>query len=233
MRSLCSNGAPHDHVACNRYIGGGMRSKISVSTDSSSVSFREEKDGSVEGLCLPRADLVFSSVVSGCDTQTSEDMASEETAASLPQEEADVPDVFWEEVSESGVDEKLLVDNTDRETLEYVARKLQGLCSAISEKGERDKEYWLTGQWYDDAMGSEEYHDVVSLGEAAMKPLFLIVYKSERAGLYEWVCSKALEEISGYDFSDANNGNGWKDANEFLEMFIERINEQKNSGEND
>lgn len=177
--------------------------------------------------------LCFLLLFSGCDTQTSEDMASEETAASLPQEEAEVSDVFWEEVSESGVNEKLLMDNTDRETLEYVARKLQGLCSAISEKGEKDKEYWLTGQWYDDAMGSEEYHDVVSLGEAAMKPLFLIVYKSERAGLYEWVCSKALEEISGYDFSDANNGNGWKDANEFLVMFIERINEQKNSGEND
>ena len=41
--------------------------------------------------------------------------------------------------------------------------------------------------------------------------------------MYEWICSKALEEISGYDFSEENNGNGWSDATEFLELFINKV----------
>ena len=138
-------------------------------------------------------------------------------------------EITWDEIGEDGaVDEALLIGNIDEETLTYVARQLQDLCAEIGEKGERDKTYWLTGQWYTDATGSGQYANVVSLGEKAEKPLFLIIYKSENAGMYEWVCSKALEEISGLDFSEENRGAGWTNSKEFLEMFIRRIAEQKN-----
>ncbi len=136
--------------------------------------------------------------------------------------------VFWDEVNENGVDEDLLMKNIDEETLKYVAKQLQDLCDEIDEKGNRDKDYWLTGQWYSDVTDSKQYQNVVSTGKKAMKPLFLIIYKSESSGLYEWACSKALEEISGYDFSKETNGNGWSDAKEFLELFIDKVREGNN-----
>ncbi len=139
-----------------------------------------------------------------------------------PAAETDLP-IFWDEITKDGVDEDKLIENIDTDTLESIAEKLQGLCSKIDQKGEEDEEYWLRGEWYDDALKSEEYAYVVSLKEKAMKPLFLILYKSENAGMYEWICAKALEEISGYDFSAENNGNGWKDSKEFLELFIQKV----------
>ncbi len=137
-------------------------------------------------------------------------------------------EVVWIEVNKNGVNEDLLIKNIDEETLTYIAQQLQDVCKEIDEKGQKDKNYWLTGQWYDDVMNSKQYNNVVSLGKKAMKPLFLIIYKSEKAGMYEWVCSKALTEISGFDFSGENDGAGWRNSKEFLEMFIAKIIEQLN-----
>lgn len=137
-------------------------------------------------------------------------------------------EVVWVEVNKNGVNEDLLIKNIDEETLTYIAQQLQDVCKEIDEKGQKDKNYWLTGQWYDDVMNSKQYNNVVSLGKNAMKPLFLIIYKSEKAGMYEWVCSKALTEISGFDFSGENDGAGWRNSKEFLEMFIAKIIEQRN-----
>lgn len=136
--------------------------------------------------------------------------------------------VVWIEVNKNGVNEDLLIKNIDEETLTYIAQQLQDVCKEIDEKGQKDKNYWLTGQWYHDVMNSKQYNNVVSLGKKAMKPLFLIIYKSEKAGMYEWVCSKALTEISGFDFSGENDGAGWRNSKEFLEMFIAKIIEQLN-----
>ncbi|MBL7575794.1 hypothetical protein SAMN00017477_1533 [Peptoniphilus asaccharolyticus DSM 20463] len=137
-------------------------------------------------------------------------------------------EVVWIEVNKNGVNEDLLIKNIDEETLTYIAQQLQDVCKEIDEKGQKDKNYWLTGQWYDDVMSSKQYNNVISLGKKAMKPLFLIIYKSEKAGMYEWVCSKALTEISGFDFSGENDGAGWRNSKEFLEMFIAKIIEQRN-----
>ena len=150
----------------------------------------------------------------------------------LPIQEKDVlleninEDILWDEINEEGVNEELLIERIDRNDLEYIANELQTLCKKMDEKGEKDRGYWLTGEWYIDVFDSDEYHHVISLGDSAMKPLFLILYKSEKAGLYEWICSKALEELSGYDFNSLNNGAGWRNAEEFLEAFISRIQKE-------
>ncbi len=135
-------------------------------------------------------------------------------------------DVDWKEVSKNGVDETLLIKNIDEKVLTYVAKQLQNLCDEIGEKGVKDKYYRLTG-WYNDVVYSKQYKSVVSLGKKAMKPLFLIIYKSKQAGMYEWVCSKALDKISGFDFSGLNNGAGWSNSREFLKAFTDKIIEQK------
>lgn len=136
-------------------------------------------------------------------------------------------DVVWDEVTENGVDEELLLKNIDEKTLTVIAQQFQDICTKIGEKEKKDKFYWLKGEWYHDVMDSKQYHNVILLGNKAMKPLFLIIYKSPIAGLYEWICSKALTEISGFDFSNENNGAGWGNSKEFLEMFIDRVLEQK------
>ena len=136
-------------------------------------------------------------------------------------------DVVWDEVTENGVDEELLIKNIDEKTLTFIAQQFQDICKKIGEKEKKDKFYWLKGEWYHDVMDSKQYHNVILLGNKAMKPLFLIIYKSPIAGLYEWICSKALTEISGFDFSNENNGAGWGNSKEFLEMFIDRVLEQK------
>ena len=141
--------------------------------------------------------LVYMIMPIGC---SNERLAEELEIKNIDNEESlnDDQKVFWDEVNENGVDEDLLMKNIDEETLKYVAKQLQDLCDEIDEKGNRDKDYWLTGQWYSDVTDSKQYQNVVSTGKKAMKPLFLIIYKSESSGLYEWACSKALEEISGY-----------------------------------
>ena len=136
-------------------------------------------------------------------------------------------DIVWDEVTENGVDEELLLKNIDEKTLTFIAQQFQDICTKIGEKEKKDKFYWLKGEWYHDVMDSKQYHNVILLGNKAMKPLFLIIYKSPIAGLYEWICSKALTEISGFDFSNENNGAGWRNSKEFLEMFIDRVLEQK------
>ena len=136
-------------------------------------------------------------------------------------------DIVWDEVTENGVDEELLLKNIDEKTLTFIAQQFQDICEKIGEKEKKDKFYWLKGEWYHDVMDSKQYHNVILLGNKAMKPLFLIIYKSPIAGLYEWICSKALTEISGFDFSNENNGAGWGNSKEFLEMFIDRVLERK------
>ena len=171
--------------------------------------------------------LVYMIIPIGCSNEKLEEGSEKTdiyTEGTLDNDEK----VSWDEVNENGVDEDLLLNNTDMETLTYIAEQLHELCDEIDEKGNRDKEYWLTGQWYSDVVDSKQYRNVTSSGKKAMKPLFLIIYKSESSGLYEWTCSKALEEISGYDFSKENNGNGWSDAKEFLELFIKKVREGNN-----
>lgn len=140
----------------------------------------------------------------------------------IPSEDK-ISEITWDEINENGVDEELLIENIDKEKLEYIANELQNLCNEIEKKSKEDKDYWLKGTWHSDALDSKEYKNVLALKEEAMKPLFLIIYKSDNAGMYEWICAKALEEISGFDFTNENNGNGWTNSKEFLEMFINRI----------
>ena len=157
--------------------------------------------------------------------EPNEDKTEPNEAKTKPNEDKTAPneekvdrneDIVWDEVTENGVDEELLLKNIDEKTLTFIAQQFQDICKKIGEKEKKDKFYWLKGEWYHDVMDSKQYHNVILLGNKAMKPLFLIIYKSPIAGLYEWICSKALTEISGFDFSNENNGAGWGNSKEFL-----------------
>ena len=136
----------------------------------------------------------------------------------------------WEEITPDGVDEELLADNIDAAVLERIASEFQTLCEEIAAKEEADPDYVLRGGWVQDIPVSRQYLSVISLGDSAMKPLYLIVYKSENQGLYEYICCLALEELSGYDLVN-EYGDKWSASKEFLTMFNKAVTEEKSDRE--
>ena len=140
--------------------------------------------------------------------------------------------ISWDEISERGVDEDLLFENVNQENLEMVAAELQDLVDLIIKKGEADRSYWFTPQWFSDAKHSEQYARVVSMGTDAVKPLYLIIYKSPNEGLYEYICAMALDELTGYSLEDEYPVEDWVSSKDLLEKFNKKILEERAAGIN-
>lgn len=133
--------------------------------------------------------------------------------ASTPAQQ--VKSVEWPEITENGVDENLLISNIDIPTLEIVATEFQTLVDEAGEEERQNPEIVLT-EGFPRVFKTERYKRVVAMGEIAMKPLYLIIYKSEYAGMYEYICARALCDLSGADFD-------WCNSKEFLEKFNRMI----------
>ena len=125
----------------------------------------------------------------------------------------------WDEITADGVDEELLFDNIDVETLNTIGKELQTLVDEETEAERANPEIVITEGWTR-VFKSERYKRVLALGQAAMKPLYLIVYKSENAGAYEYICARALYELAGCDFN-------WVNSKDFLEKFNEKVISEK------
>ena len=132
----------------------------------------------------------------------------------------------WPEITRDGIDEELLLQNLNIDDLETVANELQTLVDEIRQQEIESPEFVLQGKWLDYVYGSEHYATVLSMETAAMRPLYWIIYKSESAGVYEWICSDALDELSGFDFED-ENGTRWADSKDFLRRFNEMVLETR------
>lgn len=127
--------------------------------------------------------------------------------------------IEWNEISKNGVDEELLLNNLDTNILETIATELQILVDEQAEEERKNPEIVITEGWVR-VFDSERYKKVLNIGSPAMKPLYLIIYKSHNAGMYEYICANALYELSGYDFQ-------WVNSKEFLEKFNEQIIEDR------
>lgn len=130
--------------------------------------------------------------------------------------------IKWDEITEDGVNEELLYENMDTDTLEYVAAELQTLVEEEAEAEKENLDIVLKEGWVR-VFESEHYANVLKFGNKAMKPLYWIIYKSSNAGQYEYICAYALYEISGYDFTDENGCLTWSDSKEFLNVFNEQV----------
>ncbi len=157
-------------------------------------------------------------VSSSADTQivTENNQSSTEASSTSVQAEGAME---WPEITENGVDEALLFQNIDIVSLETIATELQMLVDETVEEERQNPEIVLK-EGFTRVFESERYKRVVDMGEVAMKPLYLIIYKSESAGMYEYICAMALYELSGYDFT-------WANSKEFLEIFNSKILESK------
>lgn len=134
-------------------------------------------------------------------------------------------EIEWNEISNNGVDEELLFKNVNTENLEKVASLLQALSSEIAEKEKEDYEFYFLAKWYDYTLNSKQYNEVINMGNDAVKPLYLIIYKSPNQGSYEYICSMALEELSGFEFDKETET--WATSKQFLELFNKKVIESR------
>lgn len=131
--------------------------------------------------------------------------------------------VTWKEITKDGVDEQELLNNIDMDTLEKIADLLQTLDKEIAEQESISPEYVLRGDWIKDVIESEQYKEVISMGNKAMKPLYWIIFKSTNDGRYEYICALALDELSGFNFDEDEDGIKWGTSKELLEEFNNKV----------
>ena len=127
--------------------------------------------------------------------------------------------ITWDEITETGVDEELLLQNIDIDVLNQVGRELQTLVDEAYEEERENPEIIFTEGWAR-ILEYDCFKKVVDIGVPAMKPLYLIIYKSQNRGVYEYLCAYALYQISGYDFF-------WSTTDEFMEKFNAQILAEK------
>ncbi len=127
--------------------------------------------------------------------------------------------VTWEEITADGVNEELLLKNVDEELLTEIAAELQTLIEEAKEEERKNPEIVITEGWAR-VWEYERYKKVLHIGSPAMKPLYLILYKSPNAGEYEYLCARILYELSGFDFE-------WTNSRDFLEGFNQKIIESR------
>lgn len=133
----------------------------------------------------------------------------------------------WDEITQNGVDEELLFKNIDIDVLERVAANLQSAMDEELKEEQENPEILITEGWTR-IFNKEQYKEVISIGKPAMKPLYWILYKSENNGEYEYICAKALQEISGIGAGISEDGTKeWVNGKEYLELFTKEIVNQK------
>ena len=173
--------------------------------------------------------LAFVLVLTGCNTKPTS-IEEEAQTSDFVEEVVELPDsessLTWEGLSRDGIDETVFWKTVNEENLKTVALEFQDLTDFIGEKSRKNPEYARTAEWFNDVKNSDEYARVLAMGDGAVKPLYWIIYKSEQQGLYEYICAMALDELTGYDYSTVNEGNGWSTSKELLELLNDKILEE-------
>ncbi len=127
--------------------------------------------------------------------------------------------IEWDEITEEGVDEELLFQNVNTKDLEKISTLLQSLSAEIAQKEKEDINFYLSAGWYKYTLDSKQFNEVINMGKAAIKPLYLIIYKSPNQGSYEYICAMALSKLVNFD--DVTDS--WSTSKEFLEKFNQKV----------
>lgn len=127
--------------------------------------------------------------------------------------------IEWDEITEEGVNEELLFKNVNTKDLEKIATLLQSLTGEIAQKEKEDINFYLSAGWYKYTLNSQQFNEVINMGNDAIKPLYLIIYKSSNQGSYEYICAMALSKLVNFD--DVTDS--WSTSKEFLEKFNQKV----------
>ena len=125
----------------------------------------------------------------------------------------------WNEITAKGVNEELLLQNVNTKDLEKISTLLQSLSAEIAQKEKEDINFYLSAGWYKYTLDSQQFNEVINMGKDAIKPLYLIIYKSPNQGSYEYICAMALSKL--VNFNDVIDS--WSTSKEFLEMFNQKV----------
>ncbi|MCI8391272.1 MAG: hypothetical protein HFI35_11470 [Roseburia sp.] len=174
--------------------------------------------------------IIFLFLITSCNHKDVEDISADTTQQVEEtknqhiesQEIIETDSLCWPEITEDGVNEELYLEHLDAEVLEAVATKLRSLVEEEVEAERENPEIVITEGWTR-VFDSQQYNEVLNMGESAMKPLYWIIYKSPNAGMYEYICAAALYELSGYDFTNEDGSLTWVNSKEFLDRFNEKI----------
>ena len=127
--------------------------------------------------------------------------------------------IEWDEITAKGVNEELLLQNVNTKDLEKISTLLQSLSAEIAKKKKEDINFYLSAGWYKYTLDSQQFNEVINMGKDAIKPLYLIIYKSPNQGSYEYICAMALSKL--VNFNDVIDS--WSTSKEFLEMFNQKV----------
>lgn len=157
--------------------------------------------------------------VENTDVKESNRETNDNYHSGMEKKEAYEESVQWEEITESGVNETVLEKNLDANILAIIEQSLQAILAKNS--GENA----LSGS-LDWIFESNEYNEIIKLGDKAQKPLFWLIYKTDDSGMSEYICARALSEISGIGTPGENRGLEWSNSKEYVEYFISIIKEK-------
>lgn len=141
------------------------------------------------------------------------------TSVNTVNNEKNKKNIEWNEITENGVNEELLLKNADTKYLKKIATLLQSLSAEIAQKEQEDIDFYLSAGWYKYTLESQQFNEVINMGNDAIKPLYLIIYKSPNQGSYEYICAMALSKLVNFD----NVTNSWSTSKEFLEKFNQKV----------
>ena len=111
--------------------------------------------------------------------------------------------------------QKDFINDNNVDVLNKIGNELQTLVNEAYEEERANPEIIFTEGWAR-ILEYDRFKKVVDIGVPAMKPLYLIIYKSQNRGVYEYLCAYALYQISGYEFF-------WSTTDEFMENFNAQI----------
>ena len=132
----------------------------------------------------------------------------------------------WDEITENGVNEELLLKNLDINILKEVASNLQSAMDEELKEERENPEIVITEGWTR-IFKKDGYKKVIEIGKPAIKPLYYILYKSPNNGEYEYICAMALQTISEIKFDEENGTLGWITAKEYLDLFTKKVSSQE------
>lgn len=127
--------------------------------------------------------------------------------------------IEWDEITAKGVNEELLFQNVNTKDLEKISTLLQSLSAEIAQKEKEDINFYLSAGWYKYTLDSQQFNEVINMGKDAIKPLYLIIYKSPNQGSYEYICAMALSKLVNFNYVI----DSWSTSKEFLEMFNQKV----------
>lgn len=128
----------------------------------------------------------------------------------------------WREITADGVDIVAMEKNADGEIIKSITAQVKAIVrEQVAYEQAHPESFSSDG--YARVFETEGFKQIVEIGESAMKPLYVIIYKSNGDGMFEHICATALYRLSGLELSASDGTQNWTTGKEFVERFNEKI----------